>query len=198
MTTFFCMRHGLTEWNSDKRIQGQTDIDLSDQGRDMAQTWGESLADNQFDCILTSGLGRAVQTAEIINEKLGGLPMHTDPQLAEQDWGEWTGKTKDELKEIRKQVKKQEYKGFGFQPPNGESRDDVLMRACDAFLEFAEAHPDAKVLVVTHNGVLKCLTYALSGLEFMPDEPCPIEPYKVHRIECFENEIALGEINMEL
>ena len=198
MTTFFCMRHGLTQWNSDKRIQGQTDVDLSDEGRDMARQWGKSLADNHFDCILTSGLARAVQTAEIINEELGGLPIHTDPQLVEQDWGEWTGLTKDELNEMRKLVKKQEYKGFDFQPPKGESRDEVLLRACDAFLEFSEKHSDAKVLVITHNGVLKCLTYALSGLEFMPDEPCPILPYKVHRIECFENEIALGEINMEL
>lgn len=198
MTTYFCMRHGLTEWNSDKRIQGQTDIDLSDEGRDMARTWGESLADNHFDCILTSGLKRAVQTAEIINESLGGLPMHSDPRLAEQDWGEWTGLTKAELMEMRKQVKKQEYRGFDFRPPGGESRDEVLMRTCDALLDFSEAHPDAKVLVVTHNGVLKCVTYALSGLDFMPDDPLPIKPYRVHRIECFDNELALGEINMEL
>lgn len=198
MTTFFCMRHGLTEWNNDKRIQGQTDTELSEEGRDMARAWGESLADNPFDCILTSGLKRAVQTAEIINEHLGGLPVHSDPRLAEQDWGEWTGLTKEELKAIRKQVKKQEYRGFEFQPPKGESRDDVLMRACDGFLDFSEEHPDAKVLVITHNGVLKCLTYALSGLEFMPGDPLPIKPYHIHRIECFENELALGEINMEL
>ncbi|MDC0336173.1 histidine phosphatase family protein [Pseudodesulfovibrio sp.] len=197
MTTFFCMRHGLTEWNRDKRIQGQSDIDLCAEGRDMARAWGESLADNHFDCILTSGLKRAVQTAEIINEKLG-LPMHTDPRLAEQDWGEWTGLAKDELGKIRKQVRKQEYRGFEFRPPGGESRDEVLLRACDAFMDFTDANPGAKVLVVTHNGVLKCLTYALSGLDFMPDDPLPIKPYRLHRIECFENELALGDINMEL
>lgn len=198
MTTYFCMRHGLTEWNSDKRIQGQTDVELSDEGREMARGWGESLAGNSFDCILTSGMKRAVETAELINESLGGLPMFEDSRLAEQDWGKWTGKTKAEMKEMKKQVKKQEYRGFEFQPPNGESRDEVLMRTCDAFLEFSEEKPDAKVLVVTHNGVLKCLAYALSGLEFMPSEPLPIKPYHLHRIECFENELALGEINMEL
>lgn len=198
MTTFFCMRHGLTDWNRDKRIQGQTDIDLSDEGRDMASAWGASLADNPFDCILTSGLKRAVQTAELINEHLGGLPMHVDQRLAEQDWGEWTGLKKEELMEMRKQVKKQEFRGFDFRPPSGESRDEVLMRTCDALLEFSETHPDDRVLVVTHNGVLKCLAYALSGLDFMPGDPLPIKPYHIHRIECFENELALGEINMEL
>lgn len=199
MTTYFCMRHGQTDWNRDKRIQGRTDTDLSEQGRDMARQWGASLADNQFDCILTSTLSRAGQTVAILNEALGGLPVHTDERLAEQDWGEWTGLTKDELEgAFASQVKKQEKRGFAFQPPGGESRDDLLMRVCDALLDFSEAHPEARVLVVTHSGVLKCLTYALSGLEFLPHEKRPIKPYRVHRIECFENELALGEINMEL
>ncbi len=197
MTTFFIMRHGLTEWNRDKRIQGQSDIDLCDEGRQMAEVWGKSLADNTFDCILTSGLKRAVQTAEIINAQLQ-LPMHADSRLAEQDWGQWTGLNKTELRELAKQVRKQENRGFEFRPPNGESRDEVLMRACDAFIEFSDDNPDARVLVVTHNGVLKCLTYALSGLDFMPNDPSPIKPYHMHRIECLENELALGDINMEL
>lgn len=197
MTTYFLMRHGLTQWNLDKRIQGQTDTDLCDQGQEMAAQWGDSLADNTFDCILTSGLKRAVQTAEIINERLK-LPMHADARLAEQDWGEWTGLDKSELGDIKKAIKKQEYRGFEFQPPKGESRDEVLMRVCDAMLDFAEAHPGKRVLVVTHSGVLKCVTYALSGLEFLPSERSPIKPYCLHRVECLENELALGEINMEL
>jgi len=199
MTTYFCMRHGLTDWNAEKRIQGQTDTDLCDEGRDMARKWGESLKDNEFDCILTSTLGRAKQTAAIINDSLGGLPVHEDERLMEQDWGEWAGLTKTVMENNKiKEVRKQEKRGFEFQPPGGESRDDVLMRVCDAFMDFNEAHPDAKVLVVTHSGVLKCLAYALSGLDYLPEEKCPIRPYRVHRIECFEGEIALGEINMEL
>lgn len=197
MTTFFCMRHGLTDWNRDKRIQGQSDTELNDEGREMAQAWAKSLADNHFDCILTSGLARATQTAEIINEVLG-LPIYTDPRLAEQDWGEWTGLTKAELKEIGKPVRTQEYRGFAFCPPGGESRDDLLMRVCDAFIEFSHDHDERKALVITHQGVLKCLAYALSGLEYMPGDALPIKPYRLHRIECIENELALGEINMEL
>ncbi len=197
MTTFFCMRHGLTEWNTDKRIQGRTDVDLSDEGRVMAEAWAESLTGNHFDRILTSGLARAVQTAEILNDRFG-LPLHADPRLAEQDWGEWTGLTKREMLGLGKGVRKQEMRGFEFRPPGGESRDEVLLRACDALLDFAEAHQEEKVLVVTHNGVLKCLVYALSGLDFLPSEPSPVKPYRLHRIECFDNEIALSESNMEL
>ncbi|WP_319541407.1 histidine phosphatase family protein [uncultured Pseudodesulfovibrio sp.] len=197
MTTYFCMRHGETDWNRESRIQGTTEIPLNDEGRSMARKWAERLADGGLEYILTSSLGRAKETAAIINEKLN-LPVHEDPRLGEQDWGEWTGLTKEDLKEIRKQVKGQEYKGFDFCPPKGESRNDVLMRACDALIEFSEEHPGKSVLVVTHNGVLKCLAYALNGLEFMPDDPMPLEPYRLHRIECLENELAPGQFNMEL
>jgi len=198
VTTYFCMRHGLTEWNQESRIQGNTDTSLCDEGREMAQKWAESLAEHTFDYILTSGLKRARETAEIINEVLG-LPIQDDPRLAEQDWGDWTGLTKAQLKKAAwKKVQQQEKQGFEFRPPGGESRNEVLMRACDALLDFNAEHKDASVLVVTHNGVIKCLSYILSGLEFMPGDPLPIEPYCLHRIECLENELAIGELNIKL
>lgn len=197
MTTYFCMRHGMTEWNQESRIQGKTDIDLCDEGREMARKWAESLAEHTFDHILTSGLSRARETATIINEVLG-LPIHEDPRLAEQDWGDWTGLTKEQLKTLIRKVKEQEKRGLEFRPPEGESRNEVLMRACDALLDFNAEHPNASVLVVTHNGVLKCLSYVLSGLEFMPGDPMPIEPYCLHRIECLDNELAIGELNIKL
>ncbi|MBI9087481.1 MAG: histidine phosphatase family protein [Desulfobacterales bacterium] len=197
MTTFFCMRHGLTEWNRESRIQGKTDISLCDEGRDMARKWAKSLAGLNFDCILTSGLERSRETAEIINETLG-LPMHEDQRLAEQDWGEWTGLTKVELNKLRKQVLQQEKLGLEFRPPGGESRNEVLMRACDALLDFSDSHADKSVLVIAHNGVIKSLAYVLSGLDFMPGDPMPIKPYRLHRIECMDNELAIGELNMEL
>jgi probable phosphoglycerate mutase len=189
------MRHGLTEWNSRKRIQGRTEIPLCDEGRDMAGKWAQSLSADLFDLILTSTLGRAVQTAEIINSRLN-LPVHADPRLAEQDWGKWTGLTKAELKEQYALVKAQEKRGFAFTPPGGESRDSVLMRACDALMDFSHAHSGARVLVVTHQGVLKCLAYALSGLDYMPGDPLPIEPYRLHRIECLDNELAPAQWNI--
>jgi len=197
MTTYFCMRHGLTEWNRQCRIQGNTDVPLCDEGREMARKWGEALAGEGLDCILTGTLSRARETADIINEALG-LPVFEDERLGEQNWGRWTGLTKEELKEMRKEVRRQEYQGFGFRPDGGESRDEVLFRACDALIDFSETHSGESVLVITHNGVLKCLAHALSGSDFMPDDAVEYLPYRLHRIECVENELALGELNMEL
>ncbi|WP_285907265.1 histidine phosphatase family protein [Pseudodesulfovibrio pelocollis] len=196
MTTFYCLRHGQTDWNQQSRIQGRTDTTLSDAGRDMARTWAQSLPQGMFTMILTSPLARAVETAHILNERLG-LPLHTDPGLVEQDWGQWTGLTKAELMAQRAKVAAQEKRGFSFTPPGGESRDAVLMRACDALIGFTAAHPRASVLVVTHHGVLKCLAYALSGLDYLPGESLPIEPYRLHRIECLDNELAPARLNME-
>ncbi|NDV19951.1 histidine phosphatase family protein [Pseudodesulfovibrio sp. JC047] len=197
MTTYFCMRHGLTDWNKASRIQGIQDTSLNDEGREMARKWAKTLAQGNFECIVTSSLDRAKETAAIINETLK-VPMFEDSRLGEQDWGDWTGLDNTDLQKIKKQVKKQEYKGFEFRPPHGESRNDVLMRACDALIDFSEDHPDVAVLVVTHSCVLKSLVYALSGLEFMPNEPLPIKPYHLHRIECLDNELAPGQFNMEL
>jgi probable phosphoglycerate mutase len=196
MTTFYCLRHAPTDWNSESRIQGRTEIVLSEEGREMARTWAQSLHEGVFDMILSSPLGRAVETAQILNAHLG-LPLHTDPGLVEQDWGQWTGLTKAELKELRSAVKAQEKRGFAFTPPGGESRDSVLMRACDALIGFAAAHPGASALVVTHHGVLKCLAYALSGLDYLPGDPLPIKPYRLHRIECLDNELAPAQLNLE-
>ncbi|BCS89041.1 histidine phosphatase family protein [Pseudodesulfovibrio sediminis] len=197
MTTYFCMRHGLTEWNRESRIQGATDISLCDEGRDMARKWAGTLAGGGLQCILTSTLDRARETGAILNEVLG-LPVYEDARLSEQEWGEWTGLTKTELKKLHKLVRKQESKGFDFRPPGGESRNELLMRACDALLEFPEDHDEESVLVVTHNGVLRALAYALTGLDYLPQDRNPLVEYRLHRFLCMDNELAVGELNMEL
>ena len=190
------MRHGMTDWNREHRVQGCTDTSLNEEGREQAARWAESLADAGFELIVTSTLKRAKETAGIINKTLN-LPMAEDKRLDEQDWGEWTGLTRDDLGKIGKLVRQQEKKGFEFRPKDGESRNEVLMRACDAFVDLAEQHLGKSVLVVAHNGILKCLAYALSGLDYLPGEPDPLKPYRLHRFECADLELAVGELNID-
>lgn len=197
MTTFFCMRHGMTDWNRERRIQGIEDIPLNEEGREQARTWAASLKGGGFDLIVTSGLSRARETASIINETLN-LPAVEDLRLNEQDWGEWSGLTGGELKKKGNLLKQQEKKGFEFRPKGGESRNEVLMRTCDAFMDLTEHHPGKTVLVVAHNGILKCLAHALSGQDYLPRDPGPIKPYRLHRFECVDLELALGELNIEI
>lgn len=197
MTAFFCMRHGMTDWNRDHRIQGTTDIELNDHGREQARNWAESLVDGDFELIVTSTLKRAKETAEIINRTLA-LPITEDARLNELDWGEWTGMTEAELKKISKLVNQQKKKGFDFRPNGGESRNEQLQRACDVLLDLADEYPGKSVLVVAHYGILHCLAYALSGLDYMPGDSNPLKPYRLHRLECADMELAIGELNIEI
>ncbi|MBG0790610.1 MAG: histidine phosphatase family protein [Desulfovibrionaceae bacterium] len=195
MTAFFCLRHGMTDWNREHRIQGRTDTALNDEGREQARNWAEALAGAGFDLIVTSGLARARETGAILNQVLN-LPMVEDARLNEQDWGNWTGLTRKELAKKGKLLNQQEKKGFDFRPEGGESRNEMLDRACDAFIDLSGEHPGKSVLVVTHNGVLRCLAHALSGSDYLPGDPDPIMPGRLHRFECAELELALGELNV--
>ena len=93
ITRFALLRHGKTEWNQKKRIQGQEDSPLTAEGRTEAGQWGLKLKDVLWNRVLTSDLGRAMETATLINQVLK-VPLFQDSRLREQDWGKWTGKTR--------------------------------------------------------------------------------------------------------
>lgn len=96
----YLFRHGETDWNTERRIQGQTDIPLNREGRELAVRVSEVLRAEGivFDRAFCSPLGRAKETAEIL---LGGLevPLTIDPQLKEMFFGEQEGCFFDEAKQ---------------------------------------------------------------------------------------------------
>lgn len=197
MTTFLLMRHGLTDWNLRSRIQGQTDTPLGEQGRDQCRSWKQTLDGMDLDRVLTSPLARAVETARRCT-KGRNLPHTTDPGLMEMHWGHWTGRSKEDMRADREAVREQERRGFDFRPPGGESRRELLQRALAALKDFSEAHPDRRVLVVTHNGVLGALARHMAGMEYLPGEESPLLPYRLHRIEWRQDGPHPLQLNMEL
>lgn len=197
MTTFLLMRHGLTDWNLHSRIQGQTDTPLAEQGREQCRAWKQTLDRMDFDRILTSPLVRAMETARLCT-KGRDLPHTTDPGLMEMHWGDWTGRSKEDMRADRDAVREQERRGFDFRPPGGESRRELLWRTLAALERFAEAHPGEQVLVVTHNGVLGALARHMAGMEYLPDEEPPLLPYRLHRIEWRQGGPHPLQLNMEL
>ena len=86
----YLVRHGETEWNSIRKLQGQTDIPLNDYGIELAKLTAEGLKDIEFDCIYSSPLIRAIQTAEIIKGK-ETLDIKTDDRLKEIHFGKCEG-----------------------------------------------------------------------------------------------------------
>lgn len=194
-TRFGILRHAPTVWNREKRIQGQLDSPLTREGEMMARQWGAMLRRCAWDRILLSDLGRTRQTAELMNLALK-LPMTSDPRLREKNWGEWTGRT---IVQIRRQsddrLAAMESAGWGFRPPGGEDRAEVWERGHRALIEASLSWPGEKILVVTHEGMIKCLVYRLAERHFFPSEPPLLRRGHLHRLLHGRNGMEIEELN---
>lgn len=165
MTTFYLTRHGETEWNTQRRMQGHMNSDLTQQGIVQAKALGKSLKDIPFSCIYSSSAGRAMQTSQAINEALN-LKIIPHDGLKEIHLGHWEGKTKHEIEAFDAE----QYYHFWnephrFIPSSGENFLDVTKRTAGVLEQLARFHPGDTLLVVTHAVVLKGL------LMYFEDKP---------------------------
>lgn len=161
MTLLTLVRHGQTDWNLDRRIQGSTDIPLNETGRADARTAAAHLADGTHHAIYTSPLLRARETAEIISAELGlGAPVLV-PGIREREFGEGEGMLVSEYMET--------YGGWHSEVPGAETLEDVAERALLALDAIARdsrrrSTPVAEsVVVVAHGGVIRSLIDHVSG-----------------------------------
>ena len=192
---FGLIRHAQTLWNQEKRIQGQSDSPLTEEGENQAIQWGRLLNAHQWDRILVSDTGRAQKTAALINATLQ-IPLVEDARLREQDWGEWTGKTLKQVKnEVPELLAEEAAAGWEFCPPGGEDRNRVWARSQKALQEAAKKWPGVKILVVTHEGVTKSLIYRLAGRKFLPTEDPLLCNNHLHWLICDRKELRIKEIN---
>jgi broad specificity phosphatase PhoE len=194
-TCFGLLRHAVTEWNQCRRIQGQADSPLTLTGEALALQWGQRLAESSWSRILSSDLGRAWKTTEQINRTLN-IPVTLDPRLREKNWGEWTGKTMAQLKvEFADIWTKKIPSEWDFCPPGGESFQCVWKRSREALAAASECWPGEKILVVTHEGVIKSLIYHESTQsEFVMDGQ-GLMPYYLHRLTFLGGRLAIERLN---
>jgi broad specificity phosphatase PhoE len=149
------VRHGETEWNASQKIQGQTDVELSETGRAQAVQTAQNIQGKKIDLILTSSLKRASETAEIINGFFN-VPVIADNRIIERSFGDNEGKTKTEIDEMKKQNplidcswdynKNVEY-------DNIENVQDFFKRVYSFLDEIVERFNGKNILIVTHGGV---------------------------------------------
>jgi broad specificity phosphatase PhoE len=157
-------RHGETDWNSQGRIQGHSDIKLSEQGVQQARFLGERLRSVAVDAAYCSDLLRASETAEISLEGRD-LPLHRTPLLREYHKGAFEGLTNQQIQE-RYPAQYPTYltKDLDFAPEGGESTRAVSVRASGIITEIKNRHIDDTVLVVGHGGSLRAAMVSLLGL----------------------------------
>jgi 2,3-bisphosphoglycerate-dependent phosphoglycerate mutase len=163
-TRVVLVRHGQTDWNVERRLQGQTDIGLNALGREQARRLGEALAGDALAAVYSSDLGRALDTARAVAQRQG-LPVHTDTGLRERHFGVFEGLTYHEV-EARwpEQNARWRAREAGFGPDGGETLQDFHARCVVTLRRLAVPHAGQSILLVAHGGVLDCLYRAASGV----------------------------------
>lgn len=162
----YLVRHGETEFNREKRLQGQMESALTGLGRRQAQAMAnrlyELIGPNLSNAwrIVSSPLGRTQATAAFIAEKLG-LTVEIDKRLIEMSVGQWQGQLRDELQRANPNLFAD--KGWIFKAPGGETFEDVESRVKDWLAEQAQT-PDHNVIAVSHGMAGRLLRGAYAGL----------------------------------
>ncbi|MDH4189771.1 MAG: histidine phosphatase family protein [Betaproteobacteria bacterium] len=163
-TTRLCLvRHGETSWNAEGRVQGQTDVPLSELGHAQARAVAATLAGERFEALYTSDLVRVRQTAQPAAETLG-LAARAEKNLRERHYGQFEALTYREAKERFPE----EYARFRERDPEfdfggGESLRAFQQRTIACVAAIAAQHPGAAVLVFTHGGVLEMVFRRAAG-----------------------------------
>jgi phosphoserine phosphatase len=158
------VRHGVTPWNREGRIQGWTDIALSDLGRAQAERLSTALAGHRFARVITSTLGRARETAEIV-ARPHRLPVECYPELREYNCGNWEGHVYQEIREGEAEAFLAWFENPEVPMPGGESMVVAGCRAApliDRILgEMIDA--DGALLIVGHGGIDRLIAAHLLG-----------------------------------
>lgn len=153
--TIYLVRHGETDWNEKKLIQGHSDIPLNEKGELQSKQLGERLNDIHFEAIFSSDLVRAKRSAEIIMlEKK--LAVITTKALRERLFGRFEGKHVDELRKALGEmmiIPKEKQERLSFK--DIENDEDIMKRFIPFIREMAVAYSGKNVLMVTHGGLMR-------------------------------------------
>ncbi|MGN9865862.1 histidine phosphatase family protein [Bacillus swezeyi] len=151
MLTLYIARHGQTEWNIEKRMQGWENSDLTALGLANAKALGEKLKDVQFQAAYVSTSGRAVDSARAIL-KGRTISFVQNDIFKEIGLGSWEGKTYDEIKQHDPAMLEAYFQTpEQYMPNGGESFQDFERRVRQALALILQKHEEGNVLLVSHS-----------------------------------------------
>ena len=175
--SWYLVRHGETEWNRTRRIQGQSDIPLNERGRAQAGRLGGRLAGTAFSAVYASDLARTMETAWLVCGE-SGVPITGVPALREFAYGEWEGLTFAEAEALDPAgfAERMMRQSAAHAPPGGESSREVIERVRGFHDRVRAVHGSGEqVLVVGHGGSLLALLICLLDL--------PVESHSRFRLD---------------
>ncbi|MCY3573059.1 MAG: histidine phosphatase family protein [Chloroflexi bacterium] len=159
--TMLFIRHAQTDYNFQRRLQGSLPVPLNAAGRAQAQSLAVYLVDYGIDAIYTSPMSRALQTAQILAERLGKIPIQ-DARLGETAFGCLEGKTVAEAAQHFPLAQRYWQSGYlAYRVPGGESRLDVQQRMRAAWDDILRADAANAIAVVSHGSAIGILLRSL-------------------------------------
>ncbi|MEB0134386.1 histidine phosphatase family protein [Actimicrobium sp. CCC2.4] len=168
MTELLLIRHGETDWNAERRLQGFLDIGLNDRGRQQAAALAQTLRNELIDAVIASDLQRAVHTAQALALPRG-LTVLTDATLRERCYGAFEGLRYDEIVDHFPQAHASWMaREIDARFPPGQQIAETLRefsaRAVENVIAIAQRYDGQKIAIVTHGGVLDCVYRAARGV----------------------------------
>lgn len=188
----YVIRHGQTDWNAIRRLQGQKDIPLNDFGRSQAVGNGMALAEilgeqaNDFDYV-ASPLGRTRETMELMRGAMGLDPKayRTDERLVEVSFGDWEGHTLPELKlAFPDRVKERKAAKWDFIPPGDDAESyEILSWRIGAWLSSVKT----QTVCVCHGGVIRSFFRLVAGMDKDEASETHIPQDRILKVETDKN-----------
>jgi broad specificity phosphatase PhoE len=180
MIRIILVRHGHVDWLAPERFRGRAELLLSSLGRRQAQAVADYIAASwKPEAVYTSPLGRCRETGAVI-----AAPFHLEPQptdgLADIDYGEWQGLTRQQAKERWPDEIELWFRAPHFAAiPGGETLASVLSRATAVLRDILRHHPDGTVVLVGHDSInrvllLFALELPLSRYWHLRQDPCGV------------------------
>jgi len=164
-TRVYLVRHGATELSAEDRFAGETDVPLSDLGREQLRKLGRRLADEPIAAFYASPLGRTMESGRILAEP-HGKPVTPKDGLREISHGRWEGKTRADVERAYpEEYARWEQDPYSFAPTGGETGLAVTARAMPVLLEIVAAHPGGKILIASHKATIRLMIGSLLGFD---------------------------------
>ena len=194
MLHLMLVRHGETEWNVQRRYQGQSDVPLSELGVRQAELVAERLVDQKIDAVFASDLKRAWETAQIIVAK-NGLSILSESRLRELKFGILEGLTFDEAQEQYPELIAAWLGDFHQTPQGGETIDLFNARVISLLEDLKREHDEQTVLLVAHGGPLSEILRVV--LELSPQKRwyLELENASLSEVLIAEDFISLKRLN---
>ncbi len=159
-TQFGLFRHGQTDWNINFLLQGVTDIPMNTTGIEQVRAAARALRRQDWDIILTSPLGRARETAEILRDQLGFDEVFELELLIERSFGEAEGLSYEQWKTRFSNLD---------QVPGGESKSELKRRSQLLLETISKEHPGKRILAVSHGALIRTVLEISSKNELPRD-----------------------------